>query len=195
MADIAEAASDVVLNDIPTDPVRRFAKTRLDLDCEEFKSMFGSETPAAWISELTGVYLTEAARELETMALMLRSGSVVGSIEVLTRAVVERVGKINWVLDAEVDSRTRALRASLETAVSLQHYRRATEDLGATGEIRNVLRREVRAQRDQMESWFTFNKPLLDPCIAFSTPTADISEWSCEGDEHPPVRRTPALRW
>jgi hypothetical protein len=166
MAEIAEAASDIVLNDIPTNPIRRFDESRFDLDTEEFNSMFDSEAPAAWI----------------TMALLLRAQSVVGSIEVVTRAIVERVGKINWILDHEVDSRTRALRASLETAVSYQHYRRANDDLGADAEARRAIRREVRAQREQMERWFTFQKPLSNPCIAFSAPTADISQWSC-GDE------------
>jgi hypothetical protein len=182
MAELADAAADTVLNGIPVDQVRRFDQSRFELDQIEFRATFESDEPATWIAEISGSYLSEAGRELEALAVLIRNEALTGSIEVVVRAVVERVGKINWVLDHTVDSRTRALRAGLELAVSYQHYRRAVEDLGARQKIIKPLVAQVRQQRAQLEGWFVFSKPPSNPCDPESSPSPDPALWTV-GDE------------
>jgi len=182
MAELAEAAADTVINGIPAIQVRRFDQSRFELDQVEFLAHFESNDPSTWIAEIAGSYLSEAGRELEALAVLLRNEALTGSIEVVVRAVVERVGKINWVLDHNVDSRTRALRAGLELAVSYQHYRRAVDDLGARQKIIKPLVAQVRQQRAQLEGWFKFSKPPSEPCDPDSSPAPDVALWTV-GDE------------
>ena len=185
MAELADEVAVLILEGIPVHPVRRFPQSRFELDTTEFVGAFGTDEPAAWISEATGAYLSEACRELQTLGLLLRNEAVTGSIEVVVRAVVERVGKICWILDHEVDSCTRALRATFEVGVSYYHYRRAVQDLGAPGSLMNPLRKRVKEQREFLESHFAVEKPLTDPENPESPPTADVARWVLDGEAFP----------
>jgi hypothetical protein len=186
MATLSTEVATLILNGIPVEPVRRrFPQSRFELDNIEIAATFGSDDPAAWISEATGAYLSEACWELQTLGLLLRNEAVTGSFEVVVRAAVERVGKISWILDHEVDSYSRARRATFEVAVSYYHYRRAVQDLGAPGSLMNPLKRKVREQREFLEAHFSVDKPLADPADADSGPTQDVAKWVVDGEAFP----------
>lgn len=188
MAEVLEETAQLTLNDPAVDPVRRDSQSQADWEQTQLRQAIGTDTPALWISELTGAYLAEAANELLALALLLRHERVTGSVEVLVRAVIERIGRIAWVLDndAEVTPVIRAIRGSFETAASLQHYRRAVKDLGAPNSDVRVLDRGVRQNRTQIESWFSdIHRPPEDASDSDSLPTSEVAKWSINGETYP----------
>lgn len=133
---LLDEAASLVLDDVPAEPARRPGQSPAEFESTEFVRMFDNDRPATWIRELSGTYITEVGHELRALAHLLRFGCVAGSIEVLVRAAMERVGRSNWVLDADesVDARRRAVRASFETLVSFQRYRIGVEMIRADKE-------------------------------------------------------------
>jgi hypothetical protein len=91
-------------------------ETQWRLDADSWVEAFGSDEPGGWISEIAVGYLGEAAYELKAIAKLLRSRIVAGTIDPLVRAVMERCGRVIWVLDDEPPDGTafnRAARAAL----------------------------------------------------------------------------------
>ena len=85
--------------------------------------------PATWIALIASTYLTESALLCRSMASLLDGGTFAVGLDVLTRAVLERNGRLQWVLDDKATSRQRGARAGLEMTVCQQHYRRSIEQI------------------------------------------------------------------
>jgi hypothetical protein len=146
-----------------------------------------SALPAQWIAELCNTYLAELSFQLQSLAALLRSGNLAATIEIVIRAAVERVSRINWVLDPDpkVTPRIRAARASLEALRSLHYYRESFSRLGAsTAETRRTIE-ELRTSRSFVASKFQVERPRLDPEDPNSRLTENVTEWVVEGETFP----------
>jgi hypothetical protein len=145
----------------------------------------GSDEPCGWIDECVSVYLAEAANQLLAIGILLRGRTVAASLDPLVRALIERVGVVNWLLDEGITPRQRAIRGGLAWIVSLQAYCEALARLGADRETRRVFRAE-RSRLDQLLSeWFTIDRPATGPCDPESRPTTDRFQWRIEGETYP----------
>ena len=150
-------------------------------DEEEWVTEFGSSEPSSWLSEIAVGYLGEAAYELKAIAKLLRSRLVVGSLDVLVRAVMERSGRVIWVLDdqpLEGTAFNRAARAALEIGVSSQHYLKTIDDLGATGVERAQADINDRDHRAKLIKWFSPVRPT-------GRSKDDIRQWQIKGTKSP----------
>ena len=122
LADICKAAAGVFLGrglqsrDAESEPVPVLVST----NDEPFKDSIGSDEPTNWISECVSVYLAEAANELLAIEVLLRSRVVAASLDPLVRAIIERTGVVNWLLDEKAQPRQRSIRGSLAWIVSVQ---------------------------------------------------------------------------
>jgi hypothetical protein len=192
MAMIIDEIAAVLLDEIPLSRVARSSRSPADDDTDAFQEAFGTTYPAGLIGELTGIYLLESGFELRSLASLLRTNHVAATYEVIVRAVVERVGKLNWILDVDSQPRIRGIRAFLEYLVDFQHYRRAVEDLKPAPEIRKEIEKLFRGERKKIESWLTFDAPLEDPCNINSGRVPDISKWTCEGEAFPTFEKLAA---
>jgi hypothetical protein len=196
MAALMDEMADLVQNGAPTSPTRRTENSVADLESAAIEVAIGSDRPVAWISELVGTYLFEGVRELLALGHLLRAEEVTGTIEVLVRAIVERVGRINWILDNDprVTPKIRAVRATLEMNASSEHYRRALEDLGQSGRVMKPVIDTIRDGRALAEGWFTnIEKPTVDPGDSMSPPSSDVSKWIIEGESYPTYQKL--ARW
>jgi hypothetical protein len=188
MAAILEGAAALVLGDIRANVVQELGQSVAELEAIEMQQEIGSDLPRDWIRELTSTYLNQVAHELVAIAMLLKNEVVVGSIEVLVRATLERIGRINWVLDLDhhVSTRRRAIRASFEILVSYQHYRIGLSAIGAENASQRRVAREMRDLRNQVETWFDdIYKPPENPSDPASAETPTISEWTIEGEPYP----------
>ena len=157
-----------------------------DVDEAEFQHIFGTDRPAKWIAELSGAYLFECSYELRALSNMIEAQCVAGTLELLVRAVLERTGRISWVLDSaeETTSRTRGRRAAFEWNVCIYYYRRAIEGIGSAEAVKEI-QKSNRDERTLLEEWFTVEKELNDPCDLNSGLTGDISKWMLDGEKYP----------
>jgi hypothetical protein len=188
MSEILDEAANLVLGDIAADVVHAYAESAADLEAIEVLQQIGSDEPRKWITELSSTYLNQVAHELRSIAALLREDLLVGSLEVLVRATVERVGRINWVLDHDpsITARRRTIRASFEILVSYQHYRIGIEKIGAGKADQKRVVREMKDARALVEQWFSdIQRPALDPTDPDSVPTPTISDWTIEGEQYP----------
>lgn len=112
MATILEQVAPIVTEG-PGDgaPVLRFDVSHSRAEGMAIESMLGSALPAQWIAESTGSYLAEGAGGIRTLGILLRNNSMTGSFEAVVRAIFERTGRINWVLEEspELGPRRHAL--------------------------------------------------------------------------------------
>ena len=194
---LAEAASLVLINLDEKDRVRRHETSHADFDETVFLKTIESERPAQWLSHAIGYYLSDCAYELQALALLLREAVVGGTLEVLVRAVVERVGRIMWLLDlppeyegvapsAETPKTpmVHAIRASFEALVSAQMHRRGVSAMRASKEEQNMMAALERSIRSDVKKWFAPVQPLTDPNHPESLdPTA--STWTIKGETYP----------
>jgi hypothetical protein len=188
MAEILSVAANLCLHELPSARANPDRPSQADVEHSKFQELFGTDEPMQWIVELTGSYLFEMSHELLALSELLRARELTGSVEVLSRAVVERAGRTIWVLeeDDDVNPRVRAIRAALETAVSYQHYRRVVSDLGQTDSEMKELVEAVRAQRSKLESWFSVEKPV-------GSDSSEVSKWVVEDQEYPTYEKL--ARW
>jgi hypothetical protein len=192
MAAIIDETAAVLLDEIPPERVSRSPRSHADEDADAFQEEFGTTYPAGLIGELAGIYILESGFELRALASLLRTNNLAATYEVVVRSVVERVGKINWILDIDSTPRVRGIRAFLEYLVAFQHYRRAVDDLRPAPDIRKEVEKLFRGERKKVESWLTLDAPLQDPCDINSGRVADISKWTCEGEAFPTFEKLAA---
>lgn len=198
MADVIENAASLALNVDESDRVRRHELSHADFDEQVIVSQLDSARPVQWLSQAIGYYLSDCAYELKAIAHLLREGIVGGSLEVLVRAVVERVARIMWLLDLKLEykgrtesvdtpttPRIRALRASFEALVSAQMYRRGVDSLGAPSADQKQTAKVERSIREDVEKWFpAIVKPLLNPNDPNSFDPS-VNTWTIGGERYP----------
>lgn len=188
LADLCDEGADIILNQIQmADPASSDAPPSV-LDERVWKIELGSVDPGAWIQEIGASYLTESGHIIRAIARLLRTRAVFASMDPLVRAVVERVGRVNWILDFRINHRQRAIRAGLEIAVSWQFYRSGIARLEGDKAIRKVLKAPAAAHLERLESWFEPVKPPENPCDILKL-TSDVSQWIFEGEVFPTMTR------
>ncbi|MCU1493727.1 MAG: hypothetical protein JWO62_1491 [Acidimicrobiaceae bacterium] len=198
IADVLEEAASLVLGNLDeTTRVRRHDMSHADFDEAVFLKTINSDRPAQWLSHAIGYYLSDCGYELRALALLLHESIVGGSLEVLVRAVVERVGRIMWLLDLppEYEGATptvetakgpmiRAIRASFEALVSTQFHRRGISSMKAPKEEQDMMATLERSIRSDVQKWFAPLQPPMDPHDPDSLdPTA--STWTIKGETYP----------
>jgi hypothetical protein len=154
-------------------------ETQWRLDADSWVEAFGSDEPGGWISEIAVGYLGEAAYELKAIAKLLRSRIVAGTIDPLVRAVMERCGRVIWVLDDEPPDGTafnRAARAALEIGISSQHYLETIRTLGATTDQCESAEVYDSRHRSLLIEWFKPERPR---------PVEDVRGWKISGKTSP----------
>lgn len=186
LAAICFAAADLVLDPI-AQPSDRDAKPEPQWVFERrvWAEQHGTEEPMEWVAHSTSVYVIEAAHQVRAIGVLLIAGTVTASLDPLVRAVVERVGRVKWILSPDIHPTERGARAGLEFGVSMSSYRMALERLGAPGDAQKEWQKRVRAHRDRLETLFVVEKPPSDPCDPESKPTPDISRWVVGGERYP----------
>jgi hypothetical protein len=126
-----------------------------------------SDRPTIWISEITSTHLSESAYQLKALGELL-----------------ERAGRVIWVLDSTVGlgTKVRAARAGLEVGVSFQHYREALHDLGIAPEARLEIKSRDAEVRDLLVNNLATDRPPNDPDDEKSKPTKEMTRWIVEGE-------------
>lgn len=74
-----------------------------------------------WVADATSMYVIEAAHQMRATGVLVASGTVTASLDPLVRAVVERVGRVKWILNPDIQPEHRGARAGLEFGVSMAH--------------------------------------------------------------------------
>lgn len=196
LADVCEIAAALVLQGAkPTevDEVEVAETLPYEADRRAFLEELGTDEPSAWIGLTTSTYLVESAHLCVALAQLLRSGAVTIAVDPLVRAIIERIGKVVWILDPTVGPRVRAARAGLEVAVCTQHYRTAVDQLADTNADKKAARERLVTIRERLEELFEVGKPLTDPCNELSGPSPAISEWTIDAEQYPNYAATTAL--
>jgi|GEM_PF-1563193 len=198
MSDVLEEAASLILGELDeTVRVRRHQTSHADYMESVFVQTLGSERPAQWLSQAIGYYLADCAYQLRGLALLLREVIVGGSLESLARGVVERVGRIMWLLDlppvyeganlAEDETKdpmVHAVRSSFEALVCTQLHRRGVAAMRAPKEEQNLMKKLERSIRGDVQKWFKPIQPLMDENDPDSfNPTA--STWTIRGETYP----------
>ncbi len=146
------------------------------IDLSNWASM-GADTIGPLLHSKVALYLTDATEMLRGIAAMLSMGTG-GSCAPMARAVAERAGRVNWLLEADLgDSRKRAARVALEHARGLDAYRVALDRLGSPAA--DTVTGKLREWRDSMETWFPgeVEKDPDEPKVA--------SKWVVVGERLP----------
>lgn len=188
LAEICDDAAGLVLRGPrPTNPDEVEDPTALPYEAERryFLDEFGSDEASAWIGETTSTYLVESAHLCVAIAQLLRAGTVAVAIDPLVRAIIERIGRVVWVLDPEATPKERAARAGLEMTVSQQHYRASIDQLADSKAPKREAREELVRLRGLLDEWFDVDRPPVDPFDASSDPTPQIDQWSVESQTYP----------
>ena len=193
MADVLDEAAALCIDGISEhDRVRRHPVSHADFDKAAFVEDFGSKRPAQWLSQAIGYYLADCAYELRALGTLLRLEIVGATLEVLVRAILERVGRISWLLDLEPEdalddaetTRHRAVRASFEALVSAQTYRRGVEMIRADKDQQKRVAVIERDFREVIRAWFEVVQPSTDPENPNSL-DATANTWTIDGEHYP----------
>jgi len=184
LADICFAAADLVLEPIAA-PSKPDADPEPQWACEQrmWAQERGTTEPTDWVTTASTTYVIEAAHQVRAIGVLLASGAVTASLDPLERAVVERIGRVKWILHPSIYPDKRGARAGLEFGVSMSAYRLTLERLGAPN--CKDWQQRVRAHRARLEELFAIDKPPSDPCEPGSKPTADMRQWVVAGEVYP----------
>jgi hypothetical protein len=173
----------VELANTPLGSISEDASAPWLVDRAAWSSKLASVLPTGWLHEIATTYLAEAAHEIRAMSCLLADGAASASLDVLVRAVLERSGKVLWVLDPGVPlgSTRRVARAGLEISLSYAHYKSALRRLGAKSDVRSQVDSEARAHRNLLECWFTLDGARLDRNDPNSPVVAEPAKWKLDG--------------
>jgi hypothetical protein len=185
LADISVEMAHIFLEglrpyDADADPVPIW-----EMDRKSVMAETGTEEPISWINLLVSTYMGEAANELVAIASLLRAETVIASLDPLVRALIERIGWVNWILDHETDAMHRAGRAGIGYIVSLQHYRETLARLNADDVVRALAMAERKRIEETFLNGFDVERPLSDSNAQKPKPTKDATEWVTQGDPFP----------
>jgi hypothetical protein len=199
MIDLAEAIAEKYLTLHEMDPIRAEEPSRFELDFEMLDVEVGERRLTFEIQHVTAVYLFEAAHEIKSLSTLLRANQIAGSLEVLSRASIERCGRVSWLLDhnSTVNSSIRAARISLEIAVSLQHYREIIQSRYSKGHEANKRATSVlRMMRADMEKLFAeIDKPKIYDGRGALVDSPDIRGWILDGCAYPDYTELATWAW
>jgi hypothetical protein len=184
LADLLEEGSNIYLEDILVSP-ERVPDTAWTADRAEWITSYGSDDVAGWVSEISGIYLAEAAHILRALATLLRTHRIFAAQDLIVRSVVERIGHVNWILDHRISSGQRAARAGLEIAACFYMYRDALSLLDGDRTARTEIKKRANNQQSQLKQWFEVVQPPGDPCDESSPPTGDVTRWVVDGEKFP----------
>lgn len=188
-ATICDAAAHVLIDGLVGSPAETKPTPFWEWDRRTIENDIGSDEPHQLIHEIVSTCLSESANIVLALAALLRARTVTVSLDLLVRAVVERVGVVNWVLDPDASSRQRAIRGTLGFIVSLQHYREALSGLGADAKHRAMFKAERTRLDGLATSWFLVDRPPIDPEAAKPKPTKDALLWTIENEKYPTLTR------
>jgi hypothetical protein len=131
-AECEALASVVLIDGLSPRAVESDTKVRWRQDLRLLETHLGTEEPARIADTAAAIYLAEAAHELAALAALLRLGVLTASTGPLTRAIVERLGVVDWMLDVQgPDALERGWRAVLNQLFCFKEYRKAIEQMGA----------------------------------------------------------------
>jgi len=157
---------------------------------------------------MTYAYVLESAHELRALAILLRARHVAGAVEPIVRAVVERSGRVNWILEGGgskegrdassrgfdyLDVRRRTIRACLEYLACLQHTAKTEEALGPT-QLGAEMDERLRNDFGLIGQWFAVGPPEAESARLASDRVPTISQVSIGGERLRPSRSLRAER-
>jgi hypothetical protein len=99
LAELCDDSATLFLDEITRSPTGE--ESAAEIDSEIWLEHLQSDLPAQWVAEITSVYLAESAHQLRAVAVLLRAEQLTGAIDPVIRALVERVGIVNWILEIE----------------------------------------------------------------------------------------------
>jgi hypothetical protein len=147
---------------------------------------------------MTYTYVLESSHELTSIASLLRGGHVAGAVEPIVRALVERAGRVNWVLDGGspeeradsdagrnfVDVRRRTARACLEYLADLQHTAKSEGALGPT-ELGTKMDEQLRTDFGLIGQWFAVLPAKAEAARLAGNKVPPISGVTIGGERYP----------
>ncbi len=199
MCDLTDELAEIYLDFHAMDIVRSMEPSKSELDGHSMSATLGASSLGAELAHVSGIYLFESAHELKSLAQLLRGNQIAGSLEVLSRAAVERCWRVSWLLDhlPEVTSEVRSARIALEVAVSWQHYREVIQSIYPGSHEANkqeTLRiRELRAHLEQIFS--VIEKPLVDDGQGGEMESPEIRKWTLDGVSYPDYTDLATWAW
>jgi hypothetical protein len=199
MSVLTDEVAEIYLQLHETEPIRSVGKSVFELDSEALSRVVGSNDLSSEIANTSSIYLFESAHELKALAALLRANQIAGSLEVLSRAIIERCGRVSWLLDHQPDvlGTQRAARAALEFGVSWQHYRETVRSIYSDGtEVSKEASRLFRQIRNDIEEGFaSINKSGVVHSIDGAMPSPHISDWILDGTPYPDYTSLAAWTW
>lgn len=167
-------------------PVRDDSRdSRWAEDRRDWSRLYGdAQRVDSSLSGPAAIYLYEAGALVTTVANLLRTGDVAATLDPLVRAAVERAGRINWLLDTEVNASQRAARAALERAVCLAHYLESAARIGGPDPSRKEFRASLADHVEWIERWFTPTRPRKPPPDG-TLPGWYVARWTVDEESYP----------
>lgn len=144
-------------------------------EAREWIQAHGDEDPAGWLGRIVVSYLAEASHQLSVMAVLLRSRAVHATLDPLIRAVLERSGRVCWLLDHEASASQRSARTQLELGVCAHHYAEALSLVQAPDDIRLELRQWRSEHRSRVHNRYA---------VETNGEKKDMSGWSVDGESY-----------
>lgn len=151
------------------------------LDARDWEEANGDRDPAGWLSQIVVSYLAEASHQLKVLASLLRSREVHATLEPVIRAVLERCGRICWLLDPKSLAAQRAARCQLEVGVCAHHYADALSLLAADNQSRDELRRFRGEHRARVHARYA---------VDTGGEKKDMSAWVVDSESYPGYTET-----
>ena len=145
----------------------------------------GDEDPAGWLGRIVVSYLAEASHQLSVMALLLKNRAVHATLDPLIRAVLERCGRVCWLLDPDATASQRSARTQLELGVCAHHYAETLSLVDAAEETRTEVRQWRGQHRTRVHTRYS---------VDTNGQKKDMSGWSVNGETYPNYTGTVAYR-
>jgi DNA-binding transcriptional MerR regulator len=186
-ASVFENAASIVNDGIELRPADSDPEPIWAHDRSHLVEIYDSDEAAVWMERIGATYLNEAASEMVALAILLRAVRVRATLEPLVRAIVERMGHLNWVFDHEASLRSRVIRTFLEVGVSYQHIRMALDRLGASNADKKRLRKEAVTIREFLSDNFDVDRSAVTDNLF------DLTRWNVEGESYPNFERAAHL--
>lgn len=179
LADTCERQAELFLACPPDklDQQAQLASSRpFAVDAREWLANHGDEDPTGWLARIVQSYLAEASHQLAVMSLLLRKRAVHATLDPLIRSVLERCGRVCWLLDHEASSAQRSARTQLELGVCALHYAEALSLVEAVDEFRAEFRRWRSEHRSRVHNRYA---------VETNGEKKDLSKWVVGGESYP----------
>jgi hypothetical protein len=189
MCDLLDEVADHYLGFYELEVTRTEIPSRYEIDLETSKVAVGTSLIWDRLRPTCEIYLFESAHEIKSLATLLRANQIAGSLEVLSRAAIERCGRVSWLIDhnEDVTAHVRSARAAFELAVTSQHYRQVIESMYPRGhEFSKHAASQFRRFREYIEMCFT---------DVLKNESAEIAEWSLDGTTYPDYTNLAIWAW